>query len=243
MNVTSEIRNEAGERLDVSFHGGTRLDALVVLGHGVTGNKDRPLLRAVASGLAAKGWPCLRFSFSGNGGSEGRFEDSTITKGVGDLAAVMATVPQEKRIAYVGHSMGAAVGVLTARKRMSPQVLVSLAGMVRTADFLEREFGEVVPGEGCMWGEEGCPLSRVFAEDLRGIGDVLGAAGELMQPWLLIHGTDDDVVPVKDSKDAYAVARCEKRLVELPGEGHSFGEESYQQIVNSIDAWLRVCFG
>ena len=185
----------------------------------------------------------MRFSFSGNGGSEGRFEDSTIRKGVGDLAAVMATVPQEKRIAYVGHSMGAAVGVLTARKRMSPQVLVSLAGMVRTADFLEREFGEVVPGEGCMWGEEGCPLSRVFAEDLRGIGDVLGAAGELMQPWLLIHGTDDDVVPVKDSKDAYAVARCEKRLVELPGEGHSFGEESYQQVVNSIDAWLRVCFG
>ena len=35
------------------------------------------------------GIPALRFSFSGNGGSEGRFEDSCITKEVEDLGAVI----------------------------------------------------------------------------------------------------------------------------------------------------------
>lgn len=243
MNTISGIKNGNGELLDVSFHGGTRLDALVILGHGVTANKDRPLLKAVANGLAAKGWPCLRFSFSGNGNSEGNFEDSTITKEMEDLAAVMKTVPQEKRIAYVGHSMGAAVGVLTAKKRLSLQTLVSLAGMVRTADFLEREFGEVTPGEGNMWGEDGCPLSTTFANDMRGIGDVLDQAAEVVQPWLLIHGTDDDIVPVADSRDAYAAATCMKELIEIPGEGHAFSEGSYQQITEAIHVWLKQSFG
>ncbi|MGJ8644398.1 MAG: alpha/beta hydrolase [Luteolibacter sp.] len=243
MSAIGGVRNEQGELLDVAFHGGTRLDAIVILGHGLTGNKDRPLLEAIARGLAAKGWPCLRFSFSGNGESEGDFGESTITKEMEDLAAVMKTVPQEKRIAYVGHSMGAAVGVLSAKKRMALQALVSLAGMVRTADFLDREFGDVTPGEGNMWDEEDCPLSTTFSNDMRGINDVIDVAKEIVQPWLLIHGTDDDVVPVADSRDAYAAATCEKRLIELPGEGHLFSEKSYQQIVDKIDSWLSQCFG
>ena len=243
MNTNSGIENGQGDLLDVAFHGGTRMDAIVILGHGVTGNKDRPLLEAVGNGLAEKGWPCIRFSFSGNGESGGSFEDSTISKEMEDLKAVIKTVPQEKRIAYVGHSMGAAVGVLTARKSMAVQALVSLAGMVRTADFLDREFGDVTPGEGNMWGEEGCPLSTTFANDMRGISDVLGAAEEIVQPWLFIHGTEDDVVPIADSHDAYAAAKCEKRIMEIPGEGHAFSEGSYQQIVDAIDAWLTQSFG
>ena len=239
----SQIRNPQGERLDVAFHGGTNPGVLVVLGHGVTGNKDRPLLVALAEGLAAKGWPCLRISFSGNGESEGNFGESTITKQIGDLRAVLETVPQEKRIAYIGHSMGAAVGVLTAATGMSIQALVSLAGMVHTADFVRREFGDVEPGKGCMWEEESCPLSVEFTEDMERIGDVLDAAAAVMQPWLLVHGTADDVVPLKDSKDAFAAAGCRKELVEIPGAGHVFGEESYPRIIGAVDAFLSGCFG
>ncbi len=243
MSVSSQIRNQQGERLDVAFHGGTKIGMLVVLGHGVTGNKDRPLLVAVAEGLAAKGWPCLRVSFSGNGESEGEFVDSTITKEIGDLGAVLATVPQEKRIAYIGHSMGAAVGVLTASRRMDIQALVSLAGMTHTAEFVEREFGDVDPGKGCMWDEKDCPLSEAYVEDLKSIGDTLEAAAEINQPWLLIHGTEDDVVPPKDSLDAYAAAGCAKQLIEIPGAGHVFSEESYPRIVEVIDEWLEKSFG
>ena len=72
--------NRHGERLDVSFHHGDKNDRLVILGHGVTGDKDRPLLVAVAEGLAAAGWSCLRMSFAGNGHSEGDFRAATISK-------------------------------------------------------------------------------------------------------------------------------------------------------------------
>jgi pimeloyl-ACP methyl ester carboxylesterase len=243
MSGSSQIRNTQGERLDIAFHGGAKLGTLVVLGHGVTGNKDRPLLVALAEGLEAKGWPCLRISFSGNGDSEGKFEDSTITKEIGDLSAVLATVPQEKRIAYIGHSMGAAVGVMTASRRMDIQALVSLAGMTYTAEFVEREFGGVEPGKGCMWDEEDCPLSEAFVEDLKSIRDTLDTASRINQPWLLVHGTADDVVPLKDSQDAYAAAVCRKELLEIPDAGHVFGEDSYPQIVGAVDDFLNQCFG
>lgn len=239
----SQIHNSQGERLDVAFHGGTKLDNLVILGHGVTGNKDRPLLVAVAEGLAAKGWPCLRISFSGNGDSEGEFSESTITKEIGDLCAVLATVPQEKRIAYIGHSMGAAVGVLTASRGMDIQALVSLAGMTHTAEFVEREFGDVVPGKGCMWDDVDCPLSEAYVENLKSIGDTLEAASQINQPWLLIHGTADDVVPLKDSRDAFEAADCRKELLEIPDAGHVFGEESYARIVEAVAAFLDKSFG
>lgn len=243
MRSTSQIQNLQGERLDVAFHGGMKLDALVVLGHGVTGNKDRPLLVAVAEGLAAKGWSCLRISFSGNGDSEGEFGESTITKEIGDLSAVLKTVPQEKRIAFIGHSMGAAVGVLTASRGMDIQALVSLAGMTHTAEFVEREFGDVEPGKGFMWEDEDCPLSEAYVEDLKTIGDTLDAASQVNQPWLLIHGTEDDVVPIKDSRDAFEAAQGVKELIEIPGAGHVFGEESYGRIVDSVDSFLSAALG
>lgn len=243
MQSTSQIQNLQGERLDVAFHGGMKLDALIVLGHGVTGNKDRPLLVAVAEGLAAKGWPCLRISFSGNGDSEGEFGESTITKEIGDLSAVLKTVPQEKRIAYIGHSMGAAVGLLRASRGMDIQALVSLAGMTHTAEFVEREFGDVEPGNGCMWEDEDCPLSVSYVEDLKTIGDTLDAASQVNQPWLLIHGTEDDVVPVKDSRDAFEAAQGVKELIEIPSAGHVFGEESYDRIVDSVDSFLSAALG
>jgi hypothetical protein len=51
--IPNEIRNRHGERLDFTYHpGAAELSTLVVIGHGVTGNKDRPLLVELASLLA-----------------------------------------------------------------------------------------------------------------------------------------------------------------------------------------------
>jgi len=241
--MSSQFCNSHDERIDHVFHPGSRRDCLVILGHGVTGDKDRPLLVAVAEGLSARGWPCLRISFSGNGQSAGRFEESTITKEVEDLAAVLATVPDEVRIAYAGHSMGAAVGVLSAARDPRIRVLVSLAGMTYTAEFCEREFGEVTPGEGFMWDEENCPLSQEFVDDMNAVGDVLEAAASVTQPWLLIHGMADDVVPIRDGHDADTAASCVKHWLAIEGAGHSFGEDSYQEVIEAMDAWFSEHLG
>lgn len=239
----SEIRNREGETIDYTFHPSIRSDALVVLGHGLTGNKDRPLLVALANGLSALGWPCLRLSFAGNGESQGRFEDSCISKDVRDLQAVLDMVPANVSVAYAGHSMGAAAGVLTAARDLRIRLLISLAGMTHTAAFVAREFSDVIPDEGLMWEDENCPLSRAFVDDLKMIDNTLSAAEAVTQPWLLIHGEADDLVPEQDSRDAFAAAICEKRLLEIPGAGHSFDESSYPEIITAVDEWLKANLG
>lgn len=233
-----EIRNPFGEKLDHSFHPARRTESLLILGHGVTGNKDRPLLIAVAEGLADRGWPCLRFSFSGNGRSGGRFADSTPHKEIRDLQAVLDHLPPKVRVAYLGHSLGAAVGVLTAARDPRLRCLISLAGMTHTAAFAEREFGHLTAGRDCMWEEPEHPLSQAFLNDMREIGDVLAAAAEIRQPWLLVHGSDDDLVPVQDGLDALAAAPGPKRWLEIPGTGHSFDESTYPAVVAAAAAWL-----
>ena len=208
-----EIKNRHGEQLDYTFHEGEKGSKnIVVLGHGVTGNKDRPFVVALGEGLAAAGIPALRFSFSGNGTSEGNFTDSTISKEVDDLGAVLDHL-NEYTVCYVGHSMGGAVGVLHASEDKRIQLLVSLAGMVHTKAFAQREFGDVTPDEGFMWDEPDCPLSQAYMDDLTQINTVVDLSPQITIPWLLVHGDEDDIVPIKDSHDILAKANSQAQLV------------------------------
>lgn len=235
---TIPFTNRHGERLDTSFHPGAREDRLVLLGHGVTGDKDRPLLLALAERLAARGWPCLRLSFAGNGKSEGDFCAATISKESDDLIDLIGQLPDSLRLAYAGHSMGGAVGVVSASRERRIQVLINLAGMIRTRTFCEREFGVITPGEGCMWDEPDCPLSQAYVDDLHGLGELFAQVAGLTQPLLLIHGSADEVVPPEDSVDAHAHAAEPKQLVLIEGAGHSFDEASYDRVADAVANWL-----
>ncbi len=239
MLATTDFKNRHGERLDVSLHSGDRSDCLVILGHGVTGDKDRPVLVALAEGLAARGWSCLRVSFAGNGDSEGDFRAATITKETEDLEDLIEQLPGDLRLAYCGHSMGAAVGVLAGTRNERIKVLMNIAGMIRTADFCEREFGGVTPDEGTMWEEPGCPLSQAYVDDLNGIGDLFEEVSVLRKPLLLVHGTADDVVLPEDGKDAFKLAAEPKQLVLVDGADHVFDEKTYPQVVDAAAKWLE----
>ena len=234
--MLGEIRNEHSERLDYAFHEGEG-NRIVVIGHGVTGNKDRPALVALAEGLAAAGISALRFSFSGNGESEGAFTDSTITKEVADLGSVIDAL-NGYNVCYVGHSMGGAVGVLRTATDARIQALVSLAGMVHTKAFAEREFGDATPDEGFMWDEPDCPLSQAYVDDMATIDSVAKRASEFDVPWLLVHGTEDDIVPIKDSHDILQFANEQTELHELPGIDHVFSENGTAVMVEKVVAWI-----
>ena len=234
-----EIRNRHAEKLDYTFHEGEReIQNIVVLGHGVTGNKDRPFVVALGEGLAAAGIPALRFSFSGNGDSEGKFTDSTISKEVEDLGAVLDHL-EEYGVCYVGHSMGGAVGVLRASEDKRIQRLVSLAGMVHTKAFAQREFGDVTPDEGFMWDEPDCPLSQAYMDDLAQINTVVNLAPQITVPWLLVHGDEDDVVPIADSHDILAEASSQAQLVTIEGANHVFSDEYTPVMVEKVIAWIK----
>jgi pimeloyl-ACP methyl ester carboxylesterase len=238
-----EIKNAHDERLDYTFVPGKNgTDAIAVLGHGVTGNKDRPFVVALGDALGQAGIPTLRFSFSGNGQSGGRFIDSNISKEVEDLGSVLNAL-KGRRIAYVGHSMGGAVGVLRASRDPRIAFLVSLAGMVNTKAFAQREFGSVTPDKGFMWDDENCPLSQAYMDDLTRIDSVKPAASKIKVPWLLIHGSEDDVVPIQDSLEIFEAANEPKELIKLPGSNHVFAGDYTPIMCDKVVSWLKGKFG
>ena len=72
---------------------------------------------------------------------------------------------------------------------------------------------------------------------------ILPAVEAVTQPWLLIHGDADALVPIHDGRAAFDAANCEKNYLEISGAGHSFDEASYPQLVAAVDEWLKSSFG
>jgi pimeloyl-ACP methyl ester carboxylesterase len=233
-----DLRNAAGERLDYApLAGAEGSRELVVIGHGVTGNKDREWALTLSQALAEAGLASLRFSFSGNGESEGDFRDSCPTKEAEDLGAILDAA-EGWRVTFVGHSMGGAVGVLRASRDPRIERLVSLAGMVDTEDFARRKFGEVEPGVGCMWDKPECPLSQAFLDDMAAIGSVEALAEAVRVPWLLVHGTADTVVPFEESERILRRAGGEAELLSLEGVDHVFSDGADEAMAAGVVAWL-----
>jgi len=238
--MQGEVRNSHGERLDYTYHAASNCDdtgPLVVIGHGVTGNKDRPFVVSLAEGLATAGVDTLRMSFSGNGESEGRFGDSTISKEVDDLGALLDAVGS-RPVCFIGHSMGGAVGVLRTSQDERIHWLVSLAGMVHTRAFAEREFSDVTPDAGCMWEEPSCPLSQMYIDDMNQIDTVVESGRMIKVPWLLVHGSEDDVVPPQDANDILAKAGDNAELMQIAGADHVFSDDPTQMVTPVVD-WAR----
>ena len=240
--MNAPITNDSGEKLDYRFHGDAAdTSRIVLIGHGVTGNLDRPWAEGLADALAAAGYPALRFSFAGNGDSEGDFRDCTISKEVADLGSVIDAVKAAGygEVIYAGHSMGGAVGVLRAATDDRIGRLISLAGMVHTGKFCDTEFGTETPDAGYMWEDEDCPLSSAYVDDMHAIGSVLDQAAAIRVPWLLIHGDLDDVVPIGESREMFAAANEPKAFVELPGVNHVFAEAGLRPMIDAATGWLK----
>lgn len=239
-SMIESIHNPSGDTIDYTFHDGAEgARDLLIIGHGVTGNKDRPFVIGLAEAVAAEGMPVLRFSFAGNGDSEGKFTDCTISKEVEDLKAVLSAADANGyRVTYAGHSMGGAVGVLAAAGDDRIKFLISLAGMVNTKAFYEREFGEETPDEGCMWEEPECPLSKLFMDDLYTIESTAPKASDIKVPWLLVHGTADDVVPIEDSQEIFALANEPKKIIEIPNANHVFSDDGLEPMSEAVISWI-----
>ena len=234
------IRNKKGEKIDYTFHYGSEKNRfLLIVAHGVTGDKEAPLVTTLSERVATEGMSVLRFSFTGNGESEGRFEECTISKEIEDLQSILTIVTEHGwRPIFAGHSMGSAVGVLTASVDSRIQLLISIAGMVSTEAFYEAEFGTVTPGQGYMWGNSNCPLSQEFVNDMKQIKSVLPRASGLELPWLLVHGTADEIVPITESHLLLSNVENSRELVEVDGADHLFSGNSTNTLADSVIDWL-----
>ena len=252
------IRNASGERIDHAFHEGraasltrpppdsdgrpgeaSRPASVVVIGHGVTSHWDRPWQTELAAACASVGIASVLVSFAGNGRSEGCFDEVTPTKEAADLGSVLDALEAwgVARLAYTGHSMGGAVGCLRASIDPRIEALVSLAGMFHVGTFMQRTFGHL-PYGGLMLDKPGCTWNRTLEADAARLGSLTRQAAAVRVPWLLVHGDQDELVPLQDSLDAQAAAGARAELVVLPGVDHRF-TDAIPAMCAAVVPWLQ----
>jgi pimeloyl-ACP methyl ester carboxylesterase len=102
-----------------------------------------------------------------------------------------------------GYSLGAGVAVQLAAELCGagtpPRRLVLLSAYDRIAVMRDGPFGRLLPGD---------------------VYDAIGAAGRVTCPTTIVHGVDDDALPLSGSRALHRTLGPRARLVELPGRGH-----------------------
>jgi dipeptidyl aminopeptidase/acylaminoacyl peptidase len=213
---------------------------LVVLPHGgPIGIYDKAGFDWIAQAFASRGYAVLQPNFRGSGGyglsferkglgEWGRRMQTDLSDGVQALAAKGVIDPG--RVCIVGGSYGgyAALAGVTLQKGVY-RCAVAYAGVSDLAAMLYQD-GDVSMDPsplirfmrvalGASW--KGDPALRTLSP--------IRAANAASAPILLIHGKDDTVVPVEQSRAmAYALKRAGAQVdyEELPGEDHFLSREA-----------------
>jgi uncharacterized protein len=185
----------------------------VIHAHGNAANIGNHL--PLVAWLPAAGYNVFTFDYRGYGRSEGR---PTLAGVVEDLLAAQEAARalpgvDGGRLAVLGQSLGAATAVrAVARDARGVRLLIldaafaSYRGIARdaaTTSVLLR------------------PLLPIALPGLPGEAeDPLAAMATLAVPVLLLHGSDDELIPPAHSERLYAAAPGPKELLRIPGGGH-----------------------
>ena len=186
----------------------------------------------IADTLLAAGFAVLRLDDRGVGASSGRADGATTEDFARDAAAAVTWLRGQprvdpERIALVGHSEGALVALLVARRDPRVWVLGLLGAASRPGREIARwQRASLVAGDLVTWppAQRAAVLARAeseadpwlrtwFALDPRAI------ARDVRQPVLLLHGANDRQVPVEQS-DELAAALHDARTVRVPHTNH-----------------------
>jgi dienelactone hydrolase len=222
---------------------------LVIVIHGFKGFKDWGFFPWLGETLAQGGLAAAVINLSHNGvGDDSEtfqrldlFERDTWSKRVYDMQQVIEAAthglltdlarPNPARLGLMGHSMGGGLALLMAAKDARVRSIVTLAGVNRpnrlpmdAVEIALRDLGHV-PVENARTGQI-MPIGQGFFDDLKQHAeafDIQAAAEVVRVPWLLIHGTEDETVPLEEAHDLLDRAGDHAKLLSIEGAGHTFG--------------------
>ncbi len=181
---------------------------IVVMCHGMHSCKDRPSTSTLSDDLNKRELATLRFDFAGHGDSEGNVEDVCITNQTEDLKAAVDSVSGKfKDIFLYGSSFGGAVVLAYTSRNKTAKLLALKAPVSAYSEIWEQKLGDSGlkewEGKGFLEREnaEGKKYKLKYSlyEDSLKYNYYLY---ELIKtPTLIVHGSRDESVPVKQSMD------------------------------------------
>ena len=220
----------------------------VVICHGFKGFKAWGFLPRLAERLARAGMTAISFNFSGSGvGGDGngfseheRFAHSTFSNDVQDIGTVCRSLAtgglvnglvKSSSYGLFGYSRGGGASVLHAAANRAVRGLVTWAAISHTNRWDEdtvarwrsegkRAIPDVVAGKDLF-------MYTDMLDDIEEKGqalDITRAASRVEAPWLILHGENDEFVPVSEGKDLHRAAnRATVELSVVQGGTHTFG--------------------
>ncbi|WP_341939520.1 bifunctional alpha/beta hydrolase/OsmC family protein [Marinimicrobium sp. C2-29] len=218
--------------------------AMALFAHCFTCGKDVVAASRIARALADQGIGVLRFDFTGLGGSDGDFANTSFSSNVADLesaAEYLAREFQAPRL-LVGHSLGGAA-VLVAAKRIESVEAVATIAAPATPQHVQHLFAD----QACIIEEQGrsevniggrkLELGADLLEDLK-LWPVEKTLADLHKPLLIFHSPVDQLVNVSEAAKIYQAARHPKSFISLENADHLLTRQADADYVAlTLTAW------
>ncbi|KQZ05718.1 hypothetical protein ASD21_18800 [Caulobacter sp. Root1455] len=229
---------------------------LVVLPHGGPEMRDSVDFDMFVQALAAQGWLVLQPNFRGSGGYGRAFADAgrrhwgdLMQEDVEDCVAhlVASGRADPRKIAICGISYGGYAALMgSARQPDLYRATVSIAGPSDLLEFLSwsrKESGADSPTYAYWLKTIGDPGAD---QDMLKTASPARRAGDFKAPVLLIHGTEDKIVPARQSVlMAQALTKAGRSVehVELKGFGHrGWNAETWTKVMETSIAHIATAF-
>jgi uncharacterized protein len=275
---TLSLRNQHGLSFGVDIRlpedGGTC--PVVIVCHGFKGFKNFAFFPHASGKLCEHGFAVVTMNFSGNGIGDDplnftaldKFAQNTISQELDDVEAVLdgiasgmllGTQGDAQRIGIMGHSRGGCTAIVKASLDARLRCLVtwaSPAALGRYSDELLRQ-----------WKEEGrynfvnartkqdMFVNYAYLEDIQANRERYSldlAVSQLTIPYLTVHGTADESVPVDAARRLHSYAKTgQAELALVEGGTHTFGTKhpfegstaALDQAIERTVAWFRRWLG
>ena len=221
---------------------------LVIFSHGYNGYKDD--FKESAEYLMDNGVASITFTFCGSGGRDPSgfgTTNMTLFTEKEDLSALIDYAKQIKgfngSLYLFGGSQGGMVSAMTAEERAADirgMVLIFPAFCIpdnwNDTNYPASRYPtfESIPESIDFWGVK---LGRNFVFTLRDL-DIYANMADFQHPVLIMHGTNDAIVPISYSERA-AETYPNAELVTYNGEGHGFTPATMRDVETKLLAFIN----
>ncbi len=233
-----------GQRIVADLHFPTTPPkGLVLLLHGLFSSRHSSTNQAIMPHLEQASLISICLDFPGHGDSDGDIRDTCVTSGAQAVAVVIERVlndsPQlsEFPLVVLGSSFGGAVAVASL-PQIAPCGVVLKSPALDIPGFMRRVRGEAVmqqwEQDGILYMPEFGPdasLSYHIITDARGY-DTYALAQSQNIPFAVVHGTQDETVPVEQSRKIALSLGSQCNYKEIETGDHRFSQpEDFHQAV------------
>jgi pimeloyl-ACP methyl ester carboxylesterase len=243
-----QFPNHRGETLAGTFHVLAEDSRRgIILGHCFTCSRHTRILRDLSLALVEEQFKVLRFDFSGNGQSEGSFSESSYSKQISDLkvAASFMTAEGVSWFGLAGHSMGGMVALLAAVEMDNVRAvctLASKASALHSTHFLnESQLHELQNTGHVHFVSRGrnLELTNGFFADAAKY-ELSKILPSLVQPWLIVHGNQDEIIPVRDAHRLQEYKPVDTELAIIADADHMFSQDAQrQEVTELVVKWFK----